>query len=365
MSVVVDGLSKRFSPHTNGAAAQAVGFTAPTGAITALLGPSGCGKTTVLRLIAGLERPDAGRVVIAGEEVTRVPVQKRGVGFVFQGYALFEHLSVRQNVGFGLELRKHARAEKDERVNELLALVQLDSLAERLPSQLSGGQRQRVALARALATRPRVLLLDEPFGALDTQVRVELRLWLRRLHQQTHVTTLLVTHDQDEALELADQVVVMNHGKVEQTGSTHHVYDHPASPFVAAFLGSTNILQGHVQDGELTVGTVRLRAPAGAPEGAAVKAFVRPHDVQLRRVETNPSARTLARVMEMTRIGGYVRIELRLENENDFVAHLSKPALDALHLSVGDQVALDLSTARLFSADDFPFSSAVTDEVVS
>ncbi len=350
MTVVVQSLSKRFT-RAGAAAAEGVNFTAQEGGITALLGPSGSGKTTVLRLIAGLETPDGGRVEIAGKDVTKVPVQRRGVGFVFQGYALFDHLTVRRNIAFGLELQKVPRKERDARVDELLSLVQLEGFSDRLSSQLSGGQRQRVAFARALATRPAVLLLDEPFGALDTQVRMELRQWLRVLHQQTHVTTLLVTHDQDEALEVAEQVVVMNRGKVEQVGTPHDVYDHPASPFVASFIGSANVLRGHVSSGQLAVGALKLNAPAGAREGAAIQAFVRPHDVRLRRADSEPGPRVLAHVTELTRIGGYFRVELRLPSSESFVVQLPKAELEALRIGAGDQVVLDVGTAKIFVED--------------
>src|SRR5436309_5736153 len=238
-TIAVDGLVKRFGSFT---AVDGVAFEAPEGKITALLGPSGSGKSTVLRMIAGLERPTAGRITLAGEDQTLAAVQERRVGFVFQHYALFRHMTVRQNVAFGLEVQRPRPAEPEirARVDELLALVQLHGYAERYPSQLSGGQRQRVALARALAPRPRVLLLDEPFGALDSKVRDELRTWLRRLHDEVHVTSLFVTHDQQEAFEVADQVVVLNRGKVEQAGPPQELYEHPATPFVTQFLGSVN-----------------------------------------------------------------------------------------------------------------------------
>jgi len=236
MSVVVRGLTKRFFSRGLPAVAD-VSFKAPTGAITALLGPSGAGKSTVLRLIAGLEIPDAGTIHIDECDCARVPVQKRGVGFVFQSYGLFDHMTVRRNVAFGLEVRKRPKREIDARVGELLALIQLEGFGERRPAQLSGGQRQRVAFARALAVKPKVLLLDEPFGALDAKVRLELREWLRKLHAETHVTTLLVTHDQDEAFSVAERVVVMLDGKVAQEGSPREVLEHPRDERVAAFLG--------------------------------------------------------------------------------------------------------------------------------
>ena len=238
--IVVDNISKRFGSFE---AVRDVTFTAPAGAITALLGPSGSGKSTVLRMIAGLEEPNAGKIFMGDEELTVKSVQERQVGFVFQHYALFRHMSVRDNVAFGLRVRKETKQTREDRVEELLDLVQLTPFAERYPDQLSGGQRQRVALARALAPQPQVLLLDEPFGALDAKVRQDLRRWLDELHRELGVTSLLVTHDQEEALELANQIVVMHEGKVEQVGSPGEIYDEPATPFVAGFVGTSNLLR--------------------------------------------------------------------------------------------------------------------------
>ena len=235
MSILARNLTKRFGSFE---AVADVSFEVPHGQFVAMLGPSGSGKSTILRIIAGLETADVGEVSLTGENATHVPVQARGVGFVFQHYALFRHMSVRQNVAFGLEVRKVPRREIQSRVDELLALVQLTGYQDRYPSQLSGGQRQRVALARALAPRPKVLLLDEPFGALDARVRQELRAWLRRLHDEVHVTSLFVTHDQVEAFEVADQVIVLNRGRVEQMGTPREICDRPSSAFVESFLGS-------------------------------------------------------------------------------------------------------------------------------
>lgn len=241
MSIDVTGISKRYGDFV---ALEDINLTLPTGQLTALLGPSGGGKTTLLRIIAGLETPDSGSVVIEGVDATKLPVQKRNVGFVFQHYAAFKHLSVARNVGFGLEIRKRPKADVKAKVEELLSLVHLSQFANRLPAQLSGGQRQRMALARALAVEPTVLLLDEPFGALDAKVRKELRDWLRRLHDEVHVTTVFVTHDQEEALEVADEIVVINEGRVEQVGSPDQLYDEPANDFVMSFLGETTRLGG-------------------------------------------------------------------------------------------------------------------------
>src|SRR6516164_6196927 len=246
MGIAVRRLSKRYGTFR---AVDDVSFEVPTGQLVALLGPSGSGKSTILRIIAGLETPESGAVELTGEDATAVPIQRRGVGFVFQHYALFRHMTVRENIAFGLKVRKRPRAEIRARVDELLDLVQLRGYATRYPSQLSGGQRQRVALARALAPRPKVLLLDEPFGALDAKVRDELRTWLRRLHDEVHVTSLFVTHDQQEAFEVADQVVVLNRGRIEQMGPPQELYERPATPFVTGFLGAVNVLRGQSASG--------------------------------------------------------------------------------------------------------------------
>src|SRR5829696_5918970 len=250
--IEVRDLTKSFGTFR---AVDNVSFEATEGAITALLGPSGSGKSTVLRMIAGLERPDSGSIVVEGQELTHASVQDRRLGFVFQHYALFRHMSVRRNVAFGLKVRGVDKAAQRRRVDELLELVGLGPFAERYPDQLSGGQRQRVALARALAPRPSVLLLDEPFGALDAKVRQDLRRWLDELHRELGVTSLLVTHDQEEALELANQVVVMHEGRVEQAGSPADVYEEPATAFVAGFVGAANVLHGSVVDGHIHLGT--------------------------------------------------------------------------------------------------------------
>ena len=276
--IVVKELSKRFGGFE---AVKDVSFTARGGAITALLGPSGSGKSTVLRMIAGLEEPSEGQIWLGDLELTALPVQDRRVGFVFQHYALFRHMTVRQNVTFGLTVRKEPKDAKNARVDELLELVQLAPFANRYPDQLSGGQRQRVALARALAPRPEVLLLDEPFGALDARVRQDLRRWLDELHRELGVTSLLVTHDQEEALELADQIIVMHEGKVEQVGTPSEIYDDPVTPFVAGFVGSANVIHGHVVDGHVHLGTdprSRRRPPRGRISCDRVRSAARhPH----------------------------------------------------------------------------------------
>lgn len=350
MSVTVKGITKRFT--TSGLPAVSdVTFTAPAKAITALLGPSGSGKSTVLRIIAGLEEPDAGTVLLNGEDCTFMPVQKRNVGFVFQSYALFKHMTVRENIAFGLSIRKWPRQKIDERVRELVALVQLEGLEERYPAQLSGGQRQRVAFARALAIDPRVLLLDEPFGALDAKVRHELRDWLRRFHEQRHVTTILVTHDQEEAMELAQHVVVMHEGRVEQAGTPHEIYDRPATPFVASFVGGANVLFGRVQAGRVDVGAFAVEAPEGARDGAAVHAYVRPHDVKLAKAVEGATDVTLGTVERLTRVGPHVKVSLRLPGGEPMSVQMAKAEIDALGIAPGDRVMVDLREAKVFVED--------------
>jgi sulfate transport system ATP-binding protein len=287
MSINVTHISKNFGNFT---ALDDVSLTVAKGRLTALLGPSGGGKSTLLRIIAGLEFPDSGSVEIEGRQATWLPPQKRSVGFVFQHYAAFKHLSVYRNVAFGLEIRRRPKAEIRARVNELLELVHLENFADRLPSQLSGGQRQRMALARALAVQPEVLLLDEPFGALDAMVRTELRAWLRRLHEEVNVTTIFVTHDQEEALEVADELVVINNGRIEQIGSPTDVYDHPANDFVMGFLGPVTHLDGRL---------------------------VRPHDIQ---VLSHPGEDAIpATVTRLHRVGFEVRAELWTHANDGFV----------------------------------------------
>ena len=311
MSIGIRQLSKRFGAH---AAVTGIDLDVATGELVALLGPSGCGKTTLLRLIAGLEQPDAGEIRFAGEDVARTPARLRGVGFVFQHYALFRHMNVFENVAFGLRVRKRAQrpaaAEIRARVERALALVQLEGLARRLPDQLSGGQRQRVALARALIVEPRVLLLDEPFGALDAQVRRQLRRELRRLHDELGITSVFVTHDQEEALDVADRIVVLRHGRIEQAGTAQHLYDAPASAFVAGFLGETNRLPGIARQGQVHIGDTAWPLPAadGAREGA-VEACVRPQDFEL-GVPADAHSALPVRVLDARRWGGRVRLHL-------------------------------------------------------
>jgi sulfate transport system ATP-binding protein len=304
--ISVEGLTKRWGEFT---ALDGVSLTVPDGSLTALLGPSGSGKSTLLRVIAGLEAPDAGRVAIAGADVTGVPPQRRGIGFVFQHYAAFKHMTVRANVAFGLTVRHRPRAEVAHRVGELLQIVGLEGHQHRYPSELSGGQRQRMALARALAVEPSVLLLDEPFGALDAKVRAELRAWLRRLHDEVHVTTVLVTHDQEEAMDVADRIAVLNDGRLEQVGAPRELYDRPASDFVMGFLGPVTRLEGRP---------------------------VRPHDVV---VSPRPSGGALeATVRRVTLLGFEVRAELVTASGEPVVVQLTRSEADQLALGRGDVV---------------------------
>jgi sulfate transport system ATP-binding protein len=333
VSVSVDQLSKKFGTGRELPAVDRVSFQAEPGGVTSLLGPSGSGKTTLLRLIAGLERPDGGRVHIDNRDHTDIPVQKRGVGFVFQGYALFNHLTVRKNIAFGLKIQKLPRREIDARVTELLELVQLADLGERFPDQLSGGQRQRVAFARALATRPKVLLLDEPFGALDARVRIELRAWLRELHRKMPVTTILVTHDQEEALELSERVVVMHEGKVEQVGSPREIYDHPSTAFVASFIGNANAVRVTGNDGRNGV------------------AYVRPNEVKIVRADATTAEVSLALVLTLQPVGGFVKVSVRLPTEERMTVQLPRAEAEALKLREGDRVLVDLGDAKVFVGD--------------
>ena len=344
-------------PSAKGSAVDDVSFEIEPGELVALLGPSGGGKTTVLRILAGLESPDRGRVLLRGVDVTDVRVQERNIGFVFQSYALFKHLSVRDNVAFGLSIRGRPQREIDETVRELLALVRLPDVGDRYPHELSGGQRQRIALARALAPSPSVLLLDEPFGALDAKVRLELREWLRKLHEERSITTVFVTHDQEEALSVADRVIVMNRGKVEQIGTPEEIYDKPATEFVAGFVGSINELKGEVRGSRANLGPLAVHAPPGAGEGASVRAFVRPHDVVLEAVSAGDdgagaaSGVALARVERMVRVGWMVRVDLRLSDDQPLTVELTKDRVAELGLAEGDRVFVNLRDTKLFMQD--------------
>ena len=364
MSLVVKNLTKRFTARGTPAVAD-VSFVAPSGGITTLLGPSGSGKSTVLRVVAGLEQPDSGTILFGDQDVTNVPAQKRGLGFVFQSYALFKHMTVRKNIAFGLDVRKggqggqggqDSKPDKEatrRKVDELLSLVQLDGLGDRYPPQLSGGQRQRVAFARALAIEPKMLLLDEPFGALDAQVRVELRDWLRRFHDEHHVTTLLVTHDQEEAAEVSDHVVVMHEGRVAQAGTPRQIYDQPATPFVAAFVGGANVLHGQMVDGRVSVGSLAVAVPGGAgvPDGSSVSAYVRSHDVTLTKADTGVNEVAFAHVERMAWLGGYVKLSLKLPDGSPMIVEMPKAEVEALAIGEGDRVMANLREAKVFVED--------------
>jgi sulfate/thiosulfate transport system ATP-binding protein len=317
MSITIRGVSRRFGDFE---ALDDVSVEIPSGSLTALLGPSGSGKSTLLRVIAGLERPDAGTVEIDGRDATGQPPQRRGVGFVFQHYAAFKHMTVRENIAFGLKVQRRPRAEIRRRVDELMDLVQLPGLADRYPAQLSGGQRQRMALARALAVEPQVLLLDEPFGALDARVRKELRAWLRRLHDEVHVTTVFVTHDQEEAMEVADRIVVMNHGRIEQVGAPRELSEQPANAFVMGFVGPVTRLG----DG-----------------------LLRPHDVELR---TEPNGTTSEAMIErLVHLGFEVRVHLLLSDGQRLYAQVSREDAEQLELRQDQIVFVRPSRVREFS----------------
>ena len=345
MSIEICNLTKRFGDFV---ALNDVSLDIPTGELVALLGPSGCGKTTLLRIIAGMESADAGQVKFAGEEATHLHVRERGVGFVFQHYALFRHMSVFENVAFGLRVKprreRPSEAQIRRRVSELLSLVQLERLADRYPSQLSGGQRQRIALARALAVEPKVLLLDEPFGALDTKVRRELRRWLRRLHDEMHISSVFVTHDQEEALEVADRVVVMNQGKIEQIGTPDEVYSNPVSPFVYQFLGNVNVFHSRRHGEWADVG----RDDDASTAQADSVAFVRPHDIEIEPTPTPGAFESV--VHEIHAIGPLVRVELAHES-GPIEVDLTRERAAALILEKGRRVWLRPRQVRFFQAD--------------
>jgi sulfate/thiosulfate transport system ATP-binding protein len=355
VKVVVDKLTKRFTVKGTPAVFEA-SFEAPSGGVTTLLGPSGSGKTTILRIIAGLEAADEGRVLLGDEDITRTPVGKRHFGFVFQTFALFNQLTVRENIAFGLQAQGVRGPSVPQRVEDLLAMVQLDGLGHRYPEQLSGGQRQRVGFARALAPFPKMLLLDEPFGALDARVRAELRTLLRELHEATHLTTILVTHDQEEALELSDQIVVMDRGRVHQVGSPREVYDDPTTSFVASFVGTANVLKAEVKGGRAEVGPLTLSMPRDVPEGSNVQAIVRPHDIRVARMQepTDPEPsphRAVGRVRRIARLGSYVKLDLGIPSGEVVAVHLPRRQFDDMGLAVGDPVLVDLDNARVFVED--------------
>ena len=333
MGIVVEKVSKQFGSFK---AVDQVSLEINSGSLVALLGPSGSGKSTLLRLIAGLEMPDSGKIWLTGKDATNQSVQDRNIGFVFQHYALFKHMSVRQNIAFGLEIRKVPKAKIKARVEELLELVQLGGLGDRYPSQLSGGQRQRVALARALAVQPQVLLLDEPFGALDAKVRKDLRAWLRRLHDEVHVTTVFVTHDQEEAMEVADEIVVMNKGKVEQVGSPAEIYDHPATAFVMSFIGPVNVLPSNS----------RIFQDNGF-DSANPEIFLRPQDLLVEREPINGTS-VPARVNRVIHLGWEIQAELTLDDGQVVTAHLTRDRFNELNLEPQQKVYVKPKDAKSF-----------------
>lgn len=350
MSIAVHQLNKRFGQFT---ALNNVSLDFPDGELTALLGPSGCGKTTLLRIIAGLEFADSGQVLLDGQDASQQHVRDRQVGFVFQHYALFKHMTIFENIAFGLRVKaknvRPSEAQIKEKVTKLLELVQLDWLADRYPPQLSGGQRQRIALARALAVEPRVLLLDEPFGALDAKVRKELRRWLRRLHDELHVTSIFVTHDQEEALEVADKIVLMNQGQVEQVGAPADVYQHPATPFVYGFLGNVNLFRGRIHEGILDAGGVPFEAPGHADtKDAFGTAYVRPHEFEIDRYA--PGAEGL--VVQLRRvhsIGPLAQLEMERDDNGDLVeAMISSERYLQLQLKVGEALVVRPKRLHVF-----------------
>jgi len=350
MSIEIRNIRKTFGKFT---ALQDITLDVPSGELVALLGPSGCGKTSLLRIIAGLETPDNGSIYFHGEDTTERDVRERQVGFVFQHYALFRHMTVFENVAFGLRVRnKKTRptdAEIHRRVHELLDLVQLDWLADRYPPQLSGGQRQRIALARALAVEPKVLLLDEPFGALDAKVRKDLRRWLRRLHDELHITSVFVTHDQEEALEVADRIVVMNHGQVEQIGTPQEVYDKPATPFVYKFLGNVNLFHSRVHEGQAHIGDLSLDIDTfKETQDSPAVAYVRPHDIEIETTNNGKPAFE-ATVSYIHSLGPLVRLELQRADKTEIVeAELTRERFLQLAIDVGSNVFIYPRNVRVF-----------------
>ena len=352
MSIEVQNIKKTFGHFT---ALQNVSFQAPTGELVALLGPSGSGKTTLLRIIAGLEGADQGRVLFHGEDATHRNVGERRVGFVFQHYALFRHMTVFENIAFGLRVRprrsRPAESEIRKTVHDLLSLVQLEQLADRYPSQLSGGQRQRVALARALAVRPQVLLLDEPFGALDAKVRKELRAWLRRLHDELHVTSVFVTHDQDEALEVADCVVVMNQGQIEQIGTPNEVFHHPATEFVMHFLGDVNAFHGRVDAGIVQFGSLELPFPEDRQQIAGdARVFIRPYDVTI-DTKTNGLPAMEAKVVRVHSAGPLVRVDLLTSANQRLISEISQERFATMNLQQESRVYVRPRHIRVFAGN--------------
>ncbi len=354
MSIQIQNVSKTFGSFQ---ALSDISIDIESGELIALLGPSGSGKTTLLRILAGLEGLDEGAILFDGQNITNVSPKERKIGFVFQHYALFRHMTVFDNVAYGLKVRpRKERPSKEEiakKVNELLALVKLDNLADRYPSQLSGGQRQRVALARALAVEPKVLLLDEPFGALDAKVRKELRRWLRKLHNEFHVTSIFVTHDQEEALDVANRIIVMNNGKIEQVGTPDEVYENPKSPFVYDFLGNVNLFKGRLHNGKLTQGQFEINVPTYSGSHEEAVGYVRPHDIHIEK-EKGSNDTVAAAIVHIHLLGPIVQIELKREDSDEYLeAEVTKEQYNGLELQKGDVVYIRPKQLKVFVPEDF------------
>ncbi|WP_160723789.1 sulfate/molybdate ABC transporter ATP-binding protein [Bacillus sp. USDA818B3_A] len=354
MSIQIKNISKSFG---NFQALEQIDLNIQTGELVALLGPSGSGKTSLLRIIAGLEDASQGVILFGDEDITLLSAKERKVGFVFQHYALFRHMTVFDNIAYGLKVRprkdRPSKSEIKEKVTELLKLVKLEAFANRYPSHLSGGQRQRVALARALAVEPKVLLLDEPFGALDAKVRKDLRRWLRRLHNDYQITSIFVTHDQEEALDVADRIVVMNEGKIEQIGTPEEVYEHPNSPFVYHFLGNVNLFKGRLHNGKLQHGEFQVDAPEfDQSVSAEAVGYARPHDISIKRDYSQDYA--AAKVSYIHQIGAVVQIELIRKDTGDFLeAEITKEYLRSLDLQTGEEVYVKPKQLKVFIPDDY------------
>lgn len=354
MSIQIQNVSRAFGSFQ---ALKDISIDIESGELIALLGPSGSGKTTLLRILAGLEGLDEGAVIFDGKNITNVSPKERGVGFVFQHYALFRHMTVFDNVAYGLKVRpRKTRPSKEEikkKVTELLALVRLDNLADRYPSQLSGGQRQRVALARALAVEPKVLLLDEPFGALDAKVRKELRRWLRTLHNEFHVTSIFVTHDQEEALDVANRIIVMNNGQIEQVGTPEEVYEHPASPFVYDFLGNVNLFRGRLHKGKLMQGQFEIDVPTHLDSYEDAVGYVRPHDIHIDKEQLSNDT-VAAKIVHIHLVGPIVQIELKRKDIEEYLeAEIPKEHFRELDIKNGDTVYIRPKQLKVFIPEDY------------
>ncbi|HWK23525.1 MAG TPA: sulfate/molybdate ABC transporter ATP-binding protein [Ureibacillus sp.] len=354
MSIEIQNVSKAFGSFQ---ALKDISIDIESGELIALLGPSGSGKTTLLRILAGLEGLDEGAILFDGENITNVSPKERQVGFVFQHYALFRHMTVFDNVAYGLKVRpRKTRPSKEEikaKVTELLTLVKLENFADRYPSQLSGGQRQRVALARALAVEPKVLLLDEPFGALDAKVRKELRRWLRKLHNEFHVTSIFVTHDQEEALDVANRIIVMNNGQIEQVGTPEEVYEHPKSPFVYDFLGNVNLFRGRLHKGKLTQGQFEIEVPTYLDSHDDAVGYVRPHDIHIEK-EQQSNDTVAAKIVHIHLVGPIVQIELKREDVDEYLeAEITKEHFKELGIKNGEIVYIRPKQLKVFIPEDF------------